>query len=195
MRVREVCRQAGYSRGDAIRDLVSMMVGREIQTFTALPARRAAEEYFRVDGLTRDRFFGISRSVYKVGKSSGLPASSEPGARKSAVRSLELTPLISEEIFRAPTQVHSPTPLSSIGNGIAYLTEDRKGQGLFLGMSIRENIVAPLWANSWGGAAFWTADALTGSSATLSTGTSSQPRPSTKKLNNLSGGNQQKCLS
>ncbi len=27
--------------------------------------------------------------------------------------------------------------------GIAYLTEDRKGWGLFLGMSLRENVIAP----------------------------------------------------
>ena len=31
-------------------------------------------------------------------------------------------------------------PLDAINNGIAYLTEDRKAQGLFLDMSVRENI-------------------------------------------------------
>lgn len=31
----------------------------------------------------------------------------------------------------------------AIANGIAYVTEDRKGQGLILGQSIRENISLP----------------------------------------------------
>jgi ABC-type sugar transport system ATPase subunit len=40
-----------------------------------------------------------------------------------------------------PIQIRSPS--HAINNRIGYLTEDRKEQGLFLGMSVRENCAAP----------------------------------------------------
>ena len=41
------------------------------------------------------------------------------------------------------------SPHDGIDAGIAFITEDRKAQGLVLGMSVRENItLAHLWRNS-----------------------------------------------
>ncbi|HHW77627.1 MAG TPA: sugar ABC transporter ATP-binding protein, partial [Xanthomonadaceae bacterium] len=44
------------------------------------------------------------------------------------------------EIWLEGKRLTLRNPLDAINNGIAYLTEDRKAQGLFLDMSVRENI-------------------------------------------------------
>ncbi|MDG4563170.1 MAG: sugar ABC transporter ATP-binding protein [Candidatus Competibacter sp.] len=85
-------------------------------------------------------------------------------------------------------------PLDAINNGIAYLTEDRKAQGLFLDMSVRENITISVLGR----------DALVGgllnraAMARLTTGSIQDLRVRVAgpfvTAGALSGGNQQKLL-
>jgi len=175
-------------------DLVSMMVGREISNLYGSSAKVSREEYFRVDGLTRDRSFRDISFALKRGEIIGLAGLIGAGRTEIGRSIFGIDPLDSGSIFLEGKEVRSPTPLSSIGNGIAYLTEDRKGQGLFLGMSIRENIVAPSLRRFAARSGFldgrridrFVREAVDSNFITT---------PSiTKKVNNLSGGNQQKCL-
>ena len=45
-------------------------------------------------------------------------------------------------------------PHDAIEQGIAYLTEDRKSQGLFLDMSVSDNLIAPILKHLRGDAGF-----------------------------------------
>jgi ribose transport system ATP-binding protein len=47
------------------------------------------------------------------------------------------------EIFLKDQKVEIQNPKVAIANGIAFATEDRKSQGLILGMSVKENITLP----------------------------------------------------
>ena len=78
--------------------------------------------------------------------------------------------------------------------GIAYVPEDRKAEGLFLPLSIRDNIaVATLWRRSTGGfvARASERDAIDGIARQLRIGSG---RSTSQPVGNLSGGNQQKVV-
>jgi ribose transport system ATP-binding protein len=87
----------------------------------------------------------------------------------------------------------SDTP-EAIRAGIAYLTEDRKELGLYLNMSIRDNLIAPTlrrFANPLG----FMMNRPIASFASRKIDEFSIVTPSSlKKVGKLSGGNQQKCL-
>jgi ABC-type sugar transport system ATPase subunit len=175
-------------------DLVSMMVGREIGDLYGAPAEPAQDEYFRVEGLTRDRRFeGISFGL-KRGEIIGLAGLIGAGRTEIGRSIFGIDPFDSGRIFLDGKEIHSPTALSSIENGIAYLTEDRKGLGLFLGMSIRENIVAPSLRRFSSVGGFLDGRRIDRFAAEAVERNSIFTPSITKKLNNLSGGNQQKCL-
>ena len=45
------------------------------------------------------------------------------------------------EVFKESTQLHSHHPADAIANGIAYIPDERKAQGLFMERSVAENII------------------------------------------------------
>ena len=175
-------------------DLVSMMVGREIGNLYGSPTKPSQDEYFRVEAFSRDRHFGDISFNLKRGEIIGLAGLIGAGRTEIGRSIFGIDPYDSGRIFLEGEEIHAPTALSSIENGIAYLTEDRKGQGLFLGMSIRENIVAPSLRRFSSRSGFLDGGRID-AFANEAVHNNSISTPSiTKKLNNLSGGNQQKCL-
>jgi ABC-type sugar transport system ATPase subunit len=175
-------------------DLVSMMVGREISNLYGASGKPIQEEYFRVEGFTRNPFFKDISFSLKRGEIIGLAGLIGAGRTQIGRSMFGIDPHDSGRIFLNGIEIQNSTPLRSIENGIAYLTEDRKAEGLFLGMTIQENIVAPSLRRFAGRSGFLDAhriDRFAGEAVQqylIAT-------PSTKKkLTNLSGGNQQKCL-
>jgi ABC-type sugar transport system ATPase subunit len=175
-------------------DLVGMMVGREIGNLYGVPAESLGEEYFRVDGLSREGFFRDISFNLKRGEIIGLAGLIGSGRTQIGRSIFGIDPHDSGRIFLDGAEIQVSKPRSSIENGIAYLTEDRKGQGLFLEMSVRQNIVAPSLSKFAGRSGFLDGRRIDRfaeqaveqySIATPSIG---------KKLVNLSGGSQQKCL-
>ena len=59
-------------------------------------------------------------------------------------------PLDSGKIFIHGKEVKIKTPRHAIQNGIAFLTEDRKGQGLVLSLDVRTNLILAILANMKG---------------------------------------------
>jgi ABC-type sugar transport system ATPase subunit len=175
-------------------DLVRMMVGREIGNLYGVPTKPGQEEYFRVEGLTQDRRFADISFGLKRGEIIGLAGLIGAGRTEIGRSIFGIDSYDSGHIFLEGKEIRLPTPLSSIENGIAYLTEDRKALGLFLGMSIRENIVAPSLRRFSSRGGFLDGrriDRFANEAVALN----SISTPSiNKKLNYLSGGNQQKCL-
>jgi ribose transport system ATP-binding protein len=98
------------------------------------------------------------------------------------------------EVGGQAVSVRRPRDAIRAGLGIAYVPEDRKAEGLFLPLSIRDNIaVATLWQRSAGGFIARAAerDAVARIVAQLRIGAG---RSTNQPVGNLSGGNQQKVL-
>jgi ribose transport system ATP-binding protein len=90
--------------------------------------------------------------------------------------------------------VNYPTPAEAIDGGVVYLTEDRKAQGLFLDMTVGDNInLAVIGRDAGFGCWLDRARARLRSLAAIRTLTIRVPGPDVP-VGALSGGNQQKVL-
>jgi ABC-type sugar transport system ATPase subunit len=178
-------------------DLVAMMVGREIgDIYRTSPTARVlqSEEYFRVEDFSHQNVFeNISFGLHR-GEVLGLAGLVGAGRTELARSIFGIRPKDRGRILLEGKMIEIKSPSDAIEGGLAYLTEDRKGQGLFLDMSVSDNLIAPSIKTFAGKTGFIRSDKVEAHAAeqiknyNIST-------PSTKqKVLNLSGGNQQKCM-
>src|ERR1700734_2193753 len=128
--------------------IIRMMVGRDVG---ALYGERPIPEHgkvaLEVEGLTRRRnardpnaieLIGISLKAHH-GEILGLAGLVGAGRTETARAIFGADPIDGGtiEIFGKAVQIHSPS--DAIRHGIGLVTEDRKQQGLVLGMTVREN--------------------------------------------------------
>lgn len=120
-------------------DVIKMMVGRELTEEYPKVVLPRGKERLRVERLTRKgAFYDISFSVH-AGEIVGLTGLVGAGRTEVARAIFGADPIDSGKIFVDGQEVKIRSPQEAIKNGIGLLTEDRKNQGLVLGMTIREN--------------------------------------------------------
>lgn len=123
--------------------LVSMMVGRDLSTFykkehTASDDTR--DVVLKVENMSDDRL--VDRCSFEVREGEVLGIAGLVGSGRT-----ELARLIygadhaaSGKVWLNGVEVTPKNPRDALAHGIVYLTEDRKALGLFLDMTIEENI-------------------------------------------------------
>jgi ABC-type sugar transport system ATPase subunit len=133
----DTCAVAGSSVGT----LVQMMVGRTLERAlrAANPATKAAE-LLRVTGLTRRGAFEDVTFSVRRGEIYGLGGVVGAGRTEVARAIFGADPIDGGEIAIEGRIVRITSPRDAVRNGIAMLTEDRKAEGLVLGLSVRENV-------------------------------------------------------
>ncbi|CAM3982001.1 sugar ABC transporter ATP-binding protein [Mesobacillus zeae] len=122
-------------------EIVKMMVGRELGE--RFPARTGTpgEDKFRVEGLTSEgRFENINFSV-RSGEILGVAGLMGAGRTEIMDTIFGKKPIKSGSIFIDGKKMKIRHPHDAIKAGIGYITEDRKDEGLVLGLSVRENMV------------------------------------------------------
>jgi ribose transport system ATP-binding protein len=176
--------------------LVSMMVGRDLTSFYKKEHSTAevGAVALSVRGLTDGkRVHGCSFDVRR-GEVLGIAGLVGVGRTEIARLIIGADPHVAGQIFLdgRPTEIRSPR--EAIRAGIAYLTEDRAGLGLFLDMTVQENVNLSVVGNDAypGGftnfrAARRRANAAMRTFAIRASSTSAT-------AGGLSGGNQQKVL-
>ena len=174
-------------------ELVEMMVGREVSS--AFPVRHAqiGEEVLRVENLCRrDREQNVSFSLHK-GEVLGVAGLVGAG-RTEVMRAVFGADYIKScDVYIRGQKVSITDPASAKRHGIAFLTEDRKAEGLILDFTIRANLtMANLPKIKEGG---FTSGRLENAIADEYIDKLSIKTPSrNQKVGNLSGGNQQKIV-
>ena len=176
-------------------DLVSMMVGREITNMYGAAADKTSEpEYFRVENFSRQGVFQDVAFGLRKGEILGFAGLVGAGRTELARSIFGVDPKDSGSVFLDGKQINISRTQDAIEKGIVYLTEDRKGLGLFLSMPIRDNLIAPSLRQFTSLVGFLKSrqiDRYVGDRVEEF----SVATPSIfKKILNLSGGNQQKCL-
>ena len=177
-------------------DIVRAMVGRRLDShFPDLPpVPQDARVMLDVRDLQRSPAVnGVSFSV-RAGEIVGLAGLVGAG-RTEIVRAIAGADVPnSGDIFIAGRLVRERSPADGIAAGIAFITEDRKGQGLVLGMSVRENVTLAHLAQFQNRELL--IDRAREQSATQKYVDELRIRtPGTEQLvRNLSGGNQQKVV-
>lgn len=123
-------------------EIVRAMVGRRLDShFPELPAVAAdAPVMLSVQNLSRPPMVnGVSFAVRR-GEIVGLAGLIGAG-RTEIVRAIAGADVASAgEVEIERKRIRARTPSEGIAAGIAFITEDRKAQGLVLGMSVRENV-------------------------------------------------------
>ena len=121
--------------------LIRHMVGRDVEYARVQPAARpASESLLELRGLgRRGAFEGVSFALRR-GEILGLAGLVGAGRTEVARCIAGADRFDVGEMMLAGTRYRPTSPREAIERGVVYLPEDRKTQGLVLGMKVRENV-------------------------------------------------------
>lgn len=121
--------------------LVQLMVGRAVTRGNPRPACKAGEKRLRVEHLTRKGVFeDVSLDVCD-GEIVGLAGVMGSGRTEVARAIFGADRADSGQVYVSGKPVRIKSPTQAVRHGICYLPEDRKGLGLVLCASVRDNII------------------------------------------------------
>ena len=173
-------------------DVIRMMVGRQLSA--QIPKREVeiGAETLRVEGLSggvvRDVSFGV-----RAGEIVCLTGLVGAGRTEVARLIFGADPKAAGRILVSGHEVRIRSPRDAIRRGIGFVTEDRKEQGLVLGLTVRENVtLANLELLSYHG--FIRRRQERGAAARFIDSLRIRTPSMEQLTRNLSGGNQQKVV-
>ncbi len=120
-------------------EIIRMMVGRELKDEYPKEYFERGEARFQVEGLSRDGVFHDIGLTLHRGEIVGLTGLVGSGRTEVARALFGADPFDHGRIRLDGHPVTLRSPRDAIRQGIGLLTEDRKNQGLVLGMTVREN--------------------------------------------------------
>jgi inositol transport system ATP-binding protein len=123
-------------------ELVKYMVGRDVVYQYGAGSNEIGEELLRVENLTyKKEVKNVSFSLHR-GEVLGL-AGLEGAGRTEVLECLfGICHAQEGKIFLEGEEIRISSPEAAKANGLAYLTKDRKNKGLYLRMSIADNVLA-----------------------------------------------------
>ena len=121
--------------------LITAMVGRSLKNlFPKVPGKRG-QEALRVEKLSSvGRFKEVSFTAYN-GEVLGFSGLVGAGRTEVFRAIFGADPFDSGEVFIHGRKTRIRKPEQAIAQGIAFLTEDRKGQGLVLSQTVKSNMI------------------------------------------------------
>ena len=181
---------ASYTR----QSLITQMVGRELTQLFPKTDSNIGEDVLTVRNLTRK---GVFHDVsFNVRRGEILGVAGLVGAGRSEVMEslFGMTSIDSGEILidGVPTTIDSPA--SAIEKGLAFLTEDRKKSGLFLVLSVMENMSIVKMTDYSANGGFVNHGNMAKDCLEQIKRLNIKTPTMDQIINNLSGGNQQKVL-
>ncbi|MCG0278880.1 MAG: sugar ABC transporter ATP-binding protein [Thermanaeromonas sp.] len=185
---------ATLARGEFdIEELIKLMVGRTLkEKFPKINVRRGREALRVEDIWTDTGLKGVSFSAYE-GEVLGIAGLVGAGRTELARAIFGADPLRKGNIFIYGQRVDIKCPEDAIRAGLAFLTEDRKTQGLILGESVAFNITLAgiKQFRRWG---FLDIRRQFETAEQLARDLKVKPLDIRRKARELSGGNQQKVV-
>ncbi|MBM3116820.1 sugar ABC transporter ATP-binding protein [Jeongeupia naejangsanensis] len=174
-------------------EIVKLMVGREIGD--RFPKRSVAIGKPRLKVGNLDDGHAISDINFEVHAGEVLGVAGLMGSgRSEIVRALfGASRRKSGDVWLDGEAIHINDPIAAIDHGIGFVTEDRKTQGLVLGMSVRENITLTHLAKLARGGVV-NGGNESGEVAGLIARLKIRTRDAELDVKSLSGGNQQKVV-
>ena len=176
--------------------LVELMIGKDIADLAVIkkkaPPSEAQEVLYEAEGLSssESRPFDFHIAKGEVNGFTGLLGS----GRSESVRAIfGADPVTGGQVRVNGKKVRIQKPLDAMKNGIGYLPEDRKRDGIIADLSVRENIILALQVIKGMGHPFSRAKAEAFADEyikALEIKTASMETP----IKSLSGGNQQKVI-
>ncbi len=174
-------------------EIVQMMVGRSVKEFYSRAERSIGEVRYRVKDLSRWGFFHHVDLEARVGEILGICGLSGAGRSELARVLVGLDAADEGTMELDGTLLGGSGMAYYLARGIAYLTEDRKSEGLALRLSMEDNILSSIVPRLRRGLRY---DKRLGRTTVeaLVKGLSIYPTDPAVTMANFSGGNQQKVL-
>jgi len=174
--------------------IIRKMVGRELTNLYGKRTVAIGEPYFTVSGAGRGKAFHDVSLTLRRGEIVGLAGLIGAGRTEFARGLCGLEPLQRGTMSLNGQPLRIANPAQAVAQGLAYLTEDRKDQGLFLRMAIRDNCVAPSLRRFAGALGWMQDDRMSDFAEENQRRFNIVARSTAQVVGSLSGGNQQKVL-
>ena len=180
----------GLSRDDIIR----MMVGRELAATPPPEPREPGAVALAVRGLcAADGFHDVSFELH-AGEILGVAGLVGSGRTELARALFGLTPATAGEIRLGGQPVRIDSPSAAIARGLGFVTEDRKESGCLSGLSVLENLEIAVLGHDFVRCGFVRGRAARRACAGMASALRVKTPGLGERIDNLSGGNQQKVL-
>ncbi len=177
--------------------LVRKMVGRELTNMYGSRTNPLGEERFRLevrsDRSDKSYMSDFTLSV-KAGEIVGVAGLAGAGRTELGRAIIGCEPLEGGRMYLDGEPITIRSPEDAVAHRIAYLSEDRKDDGLFLDMTIRDNCAAPSLRGLAGRLGLMDERAMTDFSEDFCDKFGIVTPSAWQKVGLLSGGNQQKVL-
>lgn len=174
-------------------EIVKLMIGRELHERFPARERKPGAVRFEVDDLTDENKIRHIHFEVRAGELLGIAGLLGSG-RSEILRTLfGLKRKTSGHVRLDGTTLNIRNPSDAIEAGIGFVTEDRKSQGLVLGMSVRENTTL-VHLNQFARAGIVKSRAENDAVEQLISELHIHTRDAELEVKSLSGGNQQKVV-
>jgi inositol transport system ATP-binding protein len=173
--------------------LISMMVGREIDSLFPATTAQKGKEILSVKNLSRDGKFSDISFAVRAGEILGIAGLMGAGRTEIARAIFGLDRLDRGEIRVKGELVSINSPQDAIRHGIGYVSEDRKGLGFVPNLSVKDNITLSSLLNHRKGL-FIQKKSEIGAASHMVGSLQIKASSIDQKVANLSGGNQQKVV-
>ncbi|MDQ0392167.1 sugar ABC transporter ATP-binding protein [Labrys monachus] len=181
--------------GNLTRDeIIRRMVGREITQMFPKEAVPIGDIVLSVHNLTLDGVFADVSFDLHEGEILGFAGLVGAGRSNVAETLFGVTPASSGRIEIRGEPVAMTSPGVAMRHGVAFLTEDRKDTGCFLVLNVLENMQMAVLTQRYVRAGFVTAGDLGAACEQMSAALRVKTPDMHERIENLSGGNQQKVL-
>ena len=194
-----VLRDGRHVGGGTPRDLsretlIRLMVGRELGPLPPPAPTARAPIALAAHGLTVAGEFRDVTFELHAGEILGIAGLVGSGRSQLAATLFGLTPATSGRIEIGGAAVTVDSPLTAIGHGIGFVTEDRKDTGCFAGLSVLENLEISVLRGDLVRFGFVRASAARAACGRMAGALRVKTPGLHERIDNLSGGNQQKVL-
>ncbi len=135
----------GLSRAEISHDsIVGLMVGREIKSFYVESSAKKTPGFLKVRNMRSSRY-PTKQVSFDAGKGEILGFAGLVGAGRSEIMKavVGLDELAAGEVFLGDAKLPVGNSRDAIARGIYLVPEDRRGEGLVTGMTVRENVTLP----------------------------------------------------
>lgn len=192
--LRDGCYMATHPAAALSRDaLISLMVGRELDTLFPAAMAQFGEPILAVEGLgSAEKFADISFEI-KAGEVLGLAGLMGAGRTEISRAIFGLEPPTQGEIFIKGEKVIIRSPSDAIRHGMGYLSEDRQGWGCIPGMSVQHTLTLSS-LRKYAKSGFVNQESEQKAAAEMVANLGVKTAGLHQKVTQLSGGNQQKVL-
>jgi len=181
---------ANLSRDDVIR----MMVGRELSSPPAAAPAQAGPVVLSAHGLSvAGEFHDVSFELH-AGEILGVAGLVGSGRSKLAETLFGLVPPTGGEIRIGGSAARLDSPAAAISHGLGFVTEDRKETGCFLSLGVLENLEISALSRDFVRFGIVRSIAARQACERMASALKVRTRGLSERIENLSGGNQQKVL-